>query len=246
MEAQVPAANVAFARLSGGGRADAVVRRIAEAITLGLVTDGEQLPSEQDLALQLGVAVGTVREGLTILRTQGLVETRRGRRGGSFVRIPEDGLATYHQARLKDMSTAELRDIGDQMLAVSGTAARLAAERAPTDLAKRLSTLITGLRDAPSIVERRRADTRFHIDVAIASQSVRLTHNEVQLQAELGPLFWLPGVDEPDANEVADEHHEIMVAITAGDAARARTLAEEHATAAIRRVMRGHLRLTDT
>ncbi len=245
-EAYTSATSAVFSRLSVGGRADAVVRRIAEAVTLGLLDDGEQLPSEQYLAVQLGVAVGTVREALTTLRGQGLVETRRGRHGGSFIRVPEDGMAAFHLSRLREMGTAELRDVGDEQLAVSGTAALLAAERAPADLAKRLSQQVSSLRKAETVLEQRRADSHFHIDIAIASQSLRLTHAEVRLQAELGSLLWLPGGEEPDVHKMADQHHEIMVAIAAGDAQRARVLAEEHTTTTIHQVMRSHLRLIDS
>ncbi len=65
------------------------MQRITEAIHLGLLDDGERLPVEVDLAAQFGVAPMTVREALATLREQELVETRRGRSGGSFVRRPE-------------------------------------------------------------------------------------------------------------------------------------------------------------
>ena len=66
-----------------GRRADAVVRRLADGIALGLLSPNEQLPSETELADTFGVSPVTVREALTILREQGLVVTRRGRGGGS-------------------------------------------------------------------------------------------------------------------------------------------------------------------
>lgn len=71
-----------------GGRADEIAEKITEAIHLGLLDDGERLPVEIDLAAQFGVAPMTVREALATLRDQQLVETRRGRSGGSFVRRP--------------------------------------------------------------------------------------------------------------------------------------------------------------
>ena len=73
VDGRSPVMSAAFAPLGDSGRADMVVRRVAEAVTIGLMADGEQLPSESDLACQLGVANGTVREALAILREQGLV-----------------------------------------------------------------------------------------------------------------------------------------------------------------------------
>src|SRR5262249_59268168 len=75
-------ARTLFTPLDAGGRADTVTRRLANAIRLGLLLDGERLPAESQLAGQLGVSTVTLREALATLRTMGLVETRRGRGGG--------------------------------------------------------------------------------------------------------------------------------------------------------------------
>ena len=80
-----------FASLGDLGRAEAVTARLTDAISMGLLADGEQLPSEAELAAQFGVATVTVREALVALRQQGLVATRRGRGGGSFVIAPDEG-----------------------------------------------------------------------------------------------------------------------------------------------------------
>ncbi|MFE7530657.1 FadR/GntR family transcriptional regulator [Kitasatospora sp. NPDC057542] len=240
-----PLLSAVLAPLADLGRADAVARRITEAIALGLVADGDQLPSENDLADQLGVANGTVREALALLREAGLIETRRGRNGGSFVRTPAEGSEHLQLARLRDLATVDLRDLGDEELAVFGTAARLAAERAPADLGPRLTRLVHDLRDAAGPAEQRRADARFHIELAVAAQSVRLTQLAVRLQAELGPLLWLPAPHGPDQERFAEQHREILVAVLAGDAAGARAAAEAHAVACVHHLVRRHLELAD-
>lgn len=72
--------------LEGGGpKTEAVVQRLSAAISLGVMVDGQQLPSETDLANQLGVSTMTLREALVVLRQQGIVHTKRGRGGGSFI-----------------------------------------------------------------------------------------------------------------------------------------------------------------
>ena len=112
--------------LDGGGpRTDAVVARISAAIGLGVMGDGEPLPSEIDLATQLGVSTMTLREALAVLREQGLVETRRGRGGGSFVRASAEALTSRSLARLGEYTVQELRDLGDEHFAVAGAAAVL-------------------------------------------------------------------------------------------------------------------------
>src|SRR5512133_3211873 len=63
-----------FAPLDDGAlRSEAVVRRVGSAIALGLLADGEQLPTETDLATMLNVSTMTLREALSELRKLGLV-----------------------------------------------------------------------------------------------------------------------------------------------------------------------------
>jgi DNA-binding FadR family transcriptional regulator len=202
----------------------------------------------------------TLREALSALRHDGLVETRRGRNGGTFVHRPASPPLDLLRARLRGMPVTTLRDLADEQLAVSGTAARLAAARASAGSIRRLLALVDQLERAAELGSRIRADCRFHIEVALASQSERLTRLEVGLQAQLTDLLWLP--DEPgpghldaapgqggadsaslDPAAVAAEHHAIATAIAAEDGDQARLLAERHVQRNLRRLTA--LRLAD-
>ncbi|GAA3543376.1 FadR/GntR family transcriptional regulator [Zobellella aerophila] len=224
-----------FIRIRQEGRTEEVVRRLMEAIDLGLFAEGQQLPSETELAMQFGVATVTLREALAYLRQQGAIETRRGRNGGSFVRHAAELPTEILLKRLHELSTIELRDLCDEHLAISGTSARLAAKRAAPEHHQRLEHYIQALGKAESRRERRRADARFHIEVAVASQSVRLTHAEIRLQAELGELLWLPGTSSPEA--IQSEHEAIYEAIAGGDINLAGALAEAHVSRGIKKLI---------
>jgi GntR family transcriptional regulator, transcriptional repressor for pyruvate dehydrogenase complex len=112
-------ARALFAPLDEGGRAETVARRLARAIRLGLLLDGERLPAETQLATQFGVSTVTLREALAELRQMGLVETRRGRSGGSFVRVAQEPQPARLVRPLWLLSLHELRDMGDQRAAVA-------------------------------------------------------------------------------------------------------------------------------
>jgi DNA-binding FadR family transcriptional regulator len=211
------------------GRADLVAHRLSHAIRLGLILDGERLPPETQLAEQLGISTVTLREALAGLRQQGLVTTRRGRGGGTFVRAPVD-LAQGLGSRLRQFTTQDLRDLGDHRGAVSGMAARLAAERALPEELDSLARQVERLRAAATMSERRRADTQFTIEVAAAAQSPRLTREELRLRAEVGDLLWLQ-LDEADHEASVLARHELVGAIARRDAALARELAERHVAA---------------
>ncbi|MFJ1550255.1 GntR family transcriptional regulator [Streptomyces sp. NPDC088246] len=70
--------------VAGGGTTGARYRRLAadlrEAIVAGAYGSDGRLPSEEKLAQQYGVSRGTVRQALAVLRTNGLVTSRRGTR----------------------------------------------------------------------------------------------------------------------------------------------------------------------
>jgi DNA-binding FadR family transcriptional regulator len=216
-----------FTRVDTRARVETVVRRLGDAIELGLLADGEQLPGEAELAGQLGVSTVTLREALMALRQQGLVTTRRGRGGGSFVSLPADPGEERIRQRLAGWSTEELRDLGDHWAAVSGAAARLAARRTePGDLQPLRRTLeeFTAAEDAAA---RSRLYGRFHVELAAASQSARLTREQVALQTEVGALLRLVLGDDACHREVAHRHRAVISAVQDGAHDSARELAEE-------------------
>jgi GntR family transcriptional regulator, transcriptional repressor for pyruvate dehydrogenase complex len=226
-----------FAPLETGRRADAVVRRLADGIALGLLVPHEQLPSESELADTFGVSPVTVREALTALREQGLVATRRGRGGGSFVRDVRGGgaaAATLHE-RLRTVSPSELRDLADHYVAITGTGALLAADRAGAQDVALLADGVAELERASDAGARRRAESRFHVELAAAAQSPRLTRAEIALQTEVGPLLWLPAATPAAKAEQVREHGGIVDAVAAGDGQRARSHAVAHVYAALAR-----------
>lgn len=226
------------------GRADEIVQRITEAIHLGLLDDGERLPVEVDLAAQFGVAPMTVREALATLRERQLVETRRGRSGGSFVRRPAAPPIDQLTAQFAAMSPSDLRDLFDEHTAIAGQAARLAAARAAPYAVRRLFALTDQLGTAATLGDRIRADSRFHIQVAVASQSARLARREANLQAEIAGLIWLPIEPEVDVEAYVEELHAIAAAVAAENAGEARRLAEAHIMGQLPRMTQVNFDLT--
>lgn len=209
-------------------RSEEVEQRIRQAITLGLLPDGQQLPAESAFAERLGVSPMTLRDALASLRAQGLVETRRGRTGGTFVTRPSSPRLAGLWDRLREMSATSLRDLADEHAAIAGMAARLAAERASESNVRRLQALAHQLAIAENLGSRIRADSRFHVDVAIASYSERLVQREVALQAESGDLLWLPQDPELDVEAEVRDHLAITAAVREERGEAARNLAEEH------------------
>jgi DNA-binding FadR family transcriptional regulator len=228
-----------------GGRREAVTRRLGGAIALGLLGDGEQLPSEQELATSLNVSTVTLRDALADLRQKGLVETRRGRGGGSFVRVSGDGLSALSRERLTEMGVSDLREIGDLHVAVAGTAARLAAERASEAEIERLRDLVTRLGTARGDADVRRIDGRLHIELAASAQSARLTMMEIELQGELAQLTWQASTEHPgrSGEALAGARRRVVDAVARRRPDQARRLVEQQLGEETLRLIDDHIRL---
>ena len=71
--------------LNRGKLTELTVEQVKELIFSGKIKEGEKLPSERDLSVQLGISRSVVREALSSLEHAGLVEIRRGRGAGAFI-----------------------------------------------------------------------------------------------------------------------------------------------------------------
>jgi GntR family transcriptional regulator, transcriptional repressor for pyruvate dehydrogenase complex len=234
-----------FVPLESLSRSELVARRLTDAIGLGLLPDAEQLPGESDLAAIFGVSTTTIREALSALRQRGLIETRRGRRGGSFVRARGETSTEIVRGRLGELSLAQLRDLGDHYAAIAGTSARLAAERATPEDVDRLRGVCDALETAEGAGARRRADGQFHIEIAATAQSTRLYRAEVSLQAEVGTLLWLAFGDDESHRGTVRSCRTVVDAIARADGEAARAAAEERVADSTARLIDLRLAMED-
>ncbi|BDZ55065.1 hypothetical protein DSM26151_27630 [Agromyces marinus] len=212
-----------FMPIGDAGRAELVEKRLADAITGGHLRAGDRLPSEAELARTMGVAPVTVREALMALRSRGLVITRRGRNGGSFVSDEADPLAFARETLVRSSSLA-IRDLGVHYAALTSAGARLAARRAaPSEVAAiraRLSRIEPSGTSSGAPHESgawRQAMDDLHLELVALSQSARLTRDQMRLQAELSPLLLLIDVDPAVRHRQWKQLDRLLDAVEAGD-----------------------------
>ncbi|MFD5225181.1 FadR/GntR family transcriptional regulator [Microbacterium sp. NPDC058342] len=182
-----------FQPIGDEGRAELVERRLVDAIHRGHLRAGERLPSESELARSFGVAPVTVREALLTVRGMGLIVTRRGRHGGSFVVEDADPLA-FARAELARTSRIALRDLGAHYAAITAAAVRLAARRADPTETSRVRQRLERLDDL-DVDQQRRVLDDVQVELVSLSQSARLTREQMRLQAEFSPYLRLVGPD---------------------------------------------------
>ncbi|HET7352925.1 MAG TPA: FCD domain-containing protein [Gaiellaceae bacterium] len=223
------AREVVFSPVADGAVVEQTVRRLGEAIGLGLIEVGERLPPEAELATRLAIAPMTLREALRILREAGYLETRRGRDGGTFVRrsLPQQP-AREARRNLARLTVEELSDLMDYRVAVSGAAVELAAERRSDADLVALEGLVEQMAELDAFTPYRRLDHRFHITVASAARSPRLVAAETAIQGDLAKLLRLIPESAEMLHVSNDQHRELLAAIRAGAAAQARAVMETH------------------
>ena len=208
-----------FQPLGDGSRPALVEARLSDAISSGVLHAGERLPSEHELAQSFGVSPASVREALNSLRARGLIVTRRGRGGGSFVDESVDPVA-FAQRSLAEISITALRDMALHYFTILAGSMRMAARRGAEEefeyLAQRLSRV-----NPDSTENWRGAIDEFLTELAALSQSPRLTHELMLRHLEFAPFLRLLDTDD-DARQSHLAHLERLLAkVDSGDGSAA-------------------------
>ncbi len=219
-----PTRQVLFGPLAPDDVPAAVVRRLRAAIALGLLPEGERLPKEADLAAQMGITTFSLREALSELREQGLIVTRVGKNGGSFV-VPGADHDKVERAELLGLSSAELRDLADWRRMLAAHAAELAATRRSDSNLATLRACVDRVDAAKTSAEARRAHGRFHLELASAAQSTRLVRSEFAMHEQIDWLFGLALADRQERRRSAKALAAVVNAVDSRDATEARAAA---------------------
>jgi GntR family transcriptional regulator, transcriptional repressor for pyruvate dehydrogenase complex len=199
------------------------VERLGTAIRLGLLDPGARLPSERELAEQLGISRSTLRQAITTLVQSGLLLSVRGRGGGTFV-VQEPPLSGRPAQPLR----ADWHDVLALREAIEVGAVTLAAEWAQPATIALLRESIDRMAAATEFDAYRRADIRFHIGIAEGTGVARLVAFATEVQAEMSEL--IAHIAHPPAvlEHSNGEHRRIVDAIEQRDAAGATRLVRRH------------------
>lgn len=182
--------------------------RLLNAIIFAEVPPGSVV-DEKTLAQQVGFGLGPVRDALQRLALEGLVE-RHARIG----------------TRIPDLTLRDVQDVFEARVALEGTCAALAAQRASAD---DVATLRRTLRDVARLIAKRefhllvRQDLAFHRALAAATGN-RMLERQSTLLLNMGARFWffgLPRMDPAVLQADMAAHGDVVEAIAIHDAAAA-------------------------
>jgi DNA-binding GntR family transcriptional regulator len=213
-----PAANEARPRKISRGTAGSlsvqVADRIRAAILEGEYQLGEAL-SELKLAAALGVSRTPVREALSLLQLQGLIEIRP--QSGSFVFMPSE------------------EDVGELCIfrrVVELAALRLSFARRRDDMLRdmrRAVAMMDHAQQAGDRLEMARADTAFHLAIAENCGNAYLLNSYALFSGRIAALR-THNVATVNSlrNKATAEHRAIVAALARGELGRAEAILDEH------------------
>lgn len=219
--------------LPAATRGDEIADRLITALAVGEYLPGARLPPERELAVSLGVGRTAVREAIGRLVSLGLLETRRGRHGGSFVTRQWERSSEQAVQRSLGARWASLRDLRETLCLLHGAVARSAAENRTDDDVVTLGERLDAFRAAASGNASQAADAALHAAICAAAHNAVLTGLLAEAEARLNlaapshPWGPVDGVQAMEARALAD-HERLVGLIVGGDANDADAVARRH------------------
>lgn len=218
-----------FRSLASRGLPEVIAEQIVEAINTTPLGPGDRLPTEAELARQLGVGRTSVREALRKLQTLGIVEVVRGR--GAFVAEPSPENAETEFSRWCIEQSVAIEELIETRLAIecatAGLAAAYADEAQIAELG-RLNAVHTEAGLEGDVARLVASDQAFHTLIADIGGNPLLGKLHTMLDPELLAFrrmtLSLPHV----AHRSAAAHQCIIDCIATSDAKAARTAMLEH------------------
>ncbi|MFI5697903.1 FadR/GntR family transcriptional regulator [Kribbella sp. NPDC051586] len=187
-----------------------VSERFRAQIESGAWPRGTRIPGENQLATELGVSRGTVREALRSLSLTGLLEPRVG--DGTYVRATNE----ISGVLVRDELSASLTHVLDARAGIEAAAARLAAQQPDPDSLAALAAALesrAAARDLDAFVS---ADADFHRRVVVASGNPLLLRLYDAIAEVLTESIHQTAT-LPEDHRILDAHVDVLEAIRAGD-----------------------------
>ena len=227
-----------FDKIPARALSDTVAQQLLKQIDKGTFTRGGKLPTEAVLAQQFGVSRTVIREAISRLKNEGVVEPRQG--SGVFV-------AAHGTVRPLRIDYAEAVEPGSvvQILALRrAIEAEVASEAAQRRTDEQLAVIEDTLARIDEAVRAGRngveEDVAFHREIANATGNPyflkTLTFLNQYLEAGTIVTRGNEALREDFMRQVREEHAAIVEAIRSRDSVAARNAAQTHLINAARRL----------
>lgn len=119
-----------------------ICQRIRARISAGELKPGDKLPAERELAQQLGVGRNALREALRSLEIAGLIELRKGVKGGAFIRTGDPARMDAVVQDMFSLGSITVSELSEARMHVQDLVVRLVCERATEEDLRALEACI--------------------------------------------------------------------------------------------------------
>ncbi|MEW6663867.1 MAG: FadR/GntR family transcriptional regulator [Thermodesulfobacteriota bacterium] len=208
---------------------DILYKQLVSLITKGHIKPGERLPSERDLALELGVSRQSIREAVYRAKAAGLIEVRQG--GGSFVISSLRGNMKPPLSILLEEQAEKVFEFLEIRKLIEAWCAEKAAVAAKSLDLKRMQGILKRMeRGMPTTAPWEKADLDFHSSLAGATHNVIAMHIMEGLKESFHSYFrvkqFTAGTERKD--ELLQQHKRIFDSIKRKSPREARKRVLEH------------------
>ena len=203
---------------------------LARQIEDGLYLPGGKLPSELQLGDAFGVSRSVVREALSQLKYEGLLESRQGK---GVIVVGPSGRRSFRMEEVSQLTQVDLAQFYEMRAIIESEAAALAAHRVNPLHIKRLRNCLDRMAQAvESRTDGTGPDLEFHRFIAEGSGNRYLKDLMDYLNTKAGMVIRTARTHSSREAKlpaaVQKEHEEIFQALEAGNAARARASTLRH------------------
>jgi GntR family transcriptional regulator, transcriptional repressor for pyruvate dehydrogenase complex len=215
-----------------------VADQIERYVTGNGLSPGDRLPGERELCELLGVSRASVREALRSLQTRGVVGVRHGK--GVFVASPSEGEhALQRFARMREVGMEELFAMREVLeVPAAGWAATAATDEQLQEMLVTFERLEQAVLAGREPAELQTMDAQLHLQIAEFANNRFLAMTQTVLQEMLSRSMETTLAIAGRPARSVREHADIVEALLARDASRARTAARRHIHSARRAALR--------
>lgn len=225
---------ILFSPVTGNNLSEKVAAQIESAILSGTILPGNRLSSERDLQTQFEVGRGAVREALKTLKQKGIIEIRKGVKGGVYVKKLEIDNASESLSLLLKQNKVPITDLVEFRDAVDETEVILAAIRGDRDekrqlveMAMQLSELNT-LPTGPDIEKIKAIDREMNLLLARMTKNFVFVWMKNTIQLSIGSYDSLLYESPKYRSRTIDNWINTAKEIAAGEPLRALSLCSYH------------------
>lgn len=198
-------------------------------IRLGLLPPGSSLPPERELADMLGIGRTPVQLALRQLQAEGLIERRRGRNGGAFVRALVEDEARYRDVIGEAIANRdEIRSAMEYRALVEPAVSRLASERRTATELGDLEAAHASLLEASNDAAFMRSDAVFHLTLANITGNPFLIRGIEETRQRCHPALVLLPDEGAFHDATISEHELVLTAVKERDAGQAERAMSDH------------------